>query len=428
MLMRLIYCGLFYLAIPLLFLRLYFRGIKVPAFRQRWAERLAYYQDSHTQEVVWFHAVSFGEVESIFPLLKQLLRDYPQFKILITTTTPTASARIQAVMGSLVEHVYLPYDLPDANRRFLTHFKPRLAVIVETEIWLNLFSQCQRRSIPIIIINARLSETSYQGYRKFSGLIQPALQAVTQIAAQTAIDAQRFIELTQVTDKVQVIGNLKFDIDPNSEFRAEGLALRQHLFPQRFIWIIASTHKDEEAIFLPIYQQLKSKIPQLLLLIVPRNMERFEEVKKICENRQLQVVTRTSAQICLTSTDVYLVDTMGELKRFYAAADVAFVGGSMVAVGGHNVLEPAAVEIPVLFGPYMANFKAIADGLLHAQAAIQCETAAQFSTTVLKLYQDIHYRNQLSNNALAFIKQNQGVTDRVIHLLIDYLNDELIKT
>jgi 3-deoxy-D-manno-octulosonic-acid transferase len=419
--MRLIYTGIFYLLLPFLFIRLYLRGFKNPDFRKRWSERLAIYHQAHEQEVIFFHAVSVGEVESIFPLIKQLLAQQPELKILITTTTPTGSARVKAVLGDLVQHVYLPYDIPQAIQHFINHFKPRLAVMVETEIWANLFALCEKNAIPIVIINARLSESSYQGYQKIAALTKPALNHVSAIATQTQEDAERFAALLTDKSKVQVMGNIKFDLTVSVDLLAEGQALRAKLFPQRFVWIIASTHKDEEAFFLQLYPELKIQIPQLLLMLVPRRMERFNEVKRLCEKHHLQVILRTSGQACTEETDVYLADTIGELKMLYAAADVAFVGGSMVNIGGHNVLEPAVIGIPVMFGCYMSNFKVIADGLLNAKAAIQCENQSQLRDAILKLYQQPDYRQVLTANAKSFIHQNQGSIAKIIALLNNVL-------
>ncbi|MEY4768099.1 MAG: hypothetical protein RL637_738 [Pseudomonadota bacterium] len=421
MILRLCYSGLFYLLTPFLFLRLYWRGRKVIGFRQRWLERLALYSRSYSTVDIWFHAVSVGEVESIFPLIKQFQRQYPNYRLLITTTTPTASIRIQTVLGNSIQHVYLPYDFPDANQRFLTQFRPQLAVMVETEIWLNLYYQCRKYQIPITIINARLSDRSYSAYRRLSNWIQPSLQAICEIACQTPIDAQRFSHLTQ-TAQIHVIGNLKFDVDPQQNLLEQGSVFRQHYFPKRWIWIIASTHKNEETFFLKLYPQLKIQIPELLLIIVPRNMERFSEVKQLCEEYQLSVISRTSTQICAKQTDIYLVDTIGELKMFYATADIAFVGGSLVNIGGHNVLEASALGIPVLFGHYMHNFQAIADGLLAAEAAIQCINTDQLFTAVLTLYQNSNYYQKIKQNGLKFVQQNQGATDKSIALLLKQLN------
>jgi 3-deoxy-D-manno-octulosonic-acid transferase len=419
--MRLFYTCIFYLLLPFLFIRLYLRGFKNPDFRKRWSERLAIYHQAHEKNVIFFHAVSVGEVEAVFPLVKQLLEQQPDVKILITTMTPTGSARVKALLGDAVQHVYFPYDVPQIVQHFLNHFKPKLAVMVEIEIWPNLFDLCKKNNIPLVIINARLSQKSLESYQRLTMLTKLTLNNVNAIAAQAQDDAIRFQTLLDDKNKVQNFGNIKFDLSISPEFIAQGQAVRGELFPKRFVWIIASTHKDEEDFFLNIYPELKKQIPELLLLIVPRRMERFGEVKRLCEKSNLQVVMRTSGQSCSMDTDVYLADTIGELKMLYAAADVAFVGGSLVDIGGHNVLEPAVIGVPVMFGAYMTNFKVIADGLLNAKAAIQCQDSHQLTTAILKLYQQTDYRQELVENAKSFVQQNQGAITKIIGLLESFL-------
>jgi len=415
--MRAFYSCLFYLLIPFILVRLIWRSIKAPAYRHRWSERFALYSKEFPRNVIWFHAVSVGEVEALFPLAKKIQRQYPDATLLITTTTPTGSARVKAVMQASVEHVYLPYDIPCAVGRFIRCFKPRIAVIMETEIWPNLFACCGKNEIPLYIINARLSEKSASGYQKIPALIYPALAHVKLIAAQTQDDASRFVAIGAKTEIVKTLGNIKFDVEVSSEIIEQGLQLKADLFGGRFVWLIASTHKDEEAIFLEIYKKIKQKIPELLLVIVPRHPERFGEVKKLCEQNQLAVVVRTSGEICHQYADVYLADTMGELKVLYASSDVAFVGGSMVPVGGHNILEAAAVGTPVLFGPYMANFKEIAEGVLRRDAAIQCQDESEIINAIVALYADPAYRQSLAEKGRVFVQQNQGATTRIFDML-----------
>ncbi len=415
--MRYLYSSLFYLVIPFILLRLLWRSIKAPAYRHRWRERFALYNKSYPQDVIWFHAVSVGESEALFPLVKQIQKQQPNLNILITTTTPTGSARVKAVMQDTVIHVYLPYDIPDAINRFMRCFKPKLAVIMETEIWPNLFMACGKRGIPLYIINARLSEKSARGYQKIPSLVGSALAQVSLVATQTEEDAKRFISIGANTDKVQVLGNIKFDIKVPQDTIGQGLQIKNDLFVSRFVWLIASTHKDEESIFLAVYQELKKKIPELLLVIVPRHPERFTEVRRLCEQQQLAVVLRTSKAKISEKTDVYLADTLGELKMLYASADVAFVGGSMVPSGGHNILEAAAVGVPVMFGPYMSNFKDIAQGVLVANAALQCQDKEDLIINLLILYNKSSYRITLAENAKAFVLQNQGATDKICKIL-----------
>jgi len=398
-------------------LRLLWRGIKAPAYRYRWHERFALYNKKYTQGIIWFHAVSVGEAEALFPLVRQIQKQHPDVRLLITTTTPTGSARVKAVMQDTVEHVYLPYDVPDAVNRFMHCFKPKLAVIMETEIWPNLFLYCGKNDIPLYIINARLSEKSSRGYQKIPSLVHPALAAIKLIATQTQDDANRFIAIGADSEKVLTLGNIKFDVEIPQSIIEQGLQLKTDLFTGRFVWLIASTHKDEEAIFLEIYKEIKPKIPELLLVIVPRHPERFPDVKKLCEQFQLAVVMRTMESRVYLETDVYLVDTMGELKMLYAASDVAFVGGSMVSRGGHNILEAAAVGVPVMFGPYMHNFKEIARGVLSQDAAIQCQNKNDVINVILALYEQPAYRAALSEKGMEFVRQNQGAIGRICAIL-----------
>ncbi len=402
--------------IPFVLCRLLWRSIKAPAYRQRWHERFALYRAIYPQDVIWFHAVSVGEAETLFPLVTTIQQKYPNTKIVVTTTTPTGSARVKAVLKDTVTHVYLPYDIPGAVNRFMVCFKPKLAVIMETEIWPNLFFSCATNNIPLYMINARLSERSTRGYQKLSVLIKPALAHVT-IFAQSQQDNDRFIAIGVNPQHVKTVGNMKFDLNSSSDNREQGLAIKAQLFKNRFVWLIASTHEGEEDIFLAIYKKIKPTIPELLLLIVPRHPERFLNVKKLCDYQQLKVATRTHKDSIDKNTDVYLLDTLGELRTFYGVADVAFVGGSMVPVGGHNILEAAAVGVPVMFGPFMANFKAIAESVLALDAAIQCQDNNALIKTIMTLYQHPDYRHSLAAKGKAFVENNKGVCAKIIEML-----------
>lgn len=415
--MKLLYTALFYLILPLVFARLYWRGIKAPAYRHRWKERLGYYQIPVLNNSVWIHAVSVGEAEAVFPLIKRLQALYPAQAFVVTTTTPTGSARVQAVLGKTVAHVYLPYDTLGAVQRFFKHFQPKIAVIMETEIWPNLFAACGQRDIPLLIINARLSAKSARGYRRITGLVRPTLSHVTTIATQTDADAGRFLAIGASPQQVQTLGNIKFDTPPAGALLIQGQQLRKQAFPGRFVWIVASTHHNEELFFLSLYPKLKAIAPSLLLLIVPRHPERFIDVQQLCQTQSLNVVMRSSGLDCDNSTDVYIADTLGELKMLYAAADIAFVGGSLVPVGGHNVLEAAAVNVPVMFGTYMHNFSLIAQGLLDANAALQCPDSPALLNGFERLYSDTAYRRTLTKNAQQFIFDNRGATERILDLL-----------
>lgn len=421
--LRELYTALFYILTPLLLLRLYWRGINAPQYRRRWRERFAIYQQKYRHNVIWIHAVSVGEAEAVFPLIKQLQSQHKSAHFLVTTTTPTGSARVQSVLGNTVEHVYLPYDLPIVIKRFLTVFKPKIALFVEKEIWPNFYLQCANNLIPCMIINARLSANSAKKYQKIPSLIRPSLTNVAWVLAQTTADKQYFIDIGAHKKCVTVVGNLKFDLTVNTHLIQQALAIKQSLFRGRFVWIIASTHAHEETIFLSLYVQLKKQIPQLLLLLVPRHPERFERVKKLAQKASLTVCMRSTKQQCDLTTDVYIADTMGELKLLYGTADICFVGGSMVAVGGHNILEPIAMKVPILFGRHMINFKEIAQNILHAEAAIQCTNKDEIINAVLSLYNDCEYRMRLVAKANDFVIKNQGATHKTIKIIQPFLMD-----
>ncbi len=421
--MRILYSIFFYLLIPFILLRLIWRSLKAPDYRLRWAERFAFYPKTVPQSVVWFHAVSVGEAEALFPLIRLFQDHSPQTRLLITTTTPTGSARVRAVMGELVEHVYLPYDIPIVVKRFMGSFKPVLAVVVETEIWPNLFSYCGENHIPLYVINARMSANSAQGYKKIPMLIKPVLQTIKVIAAQSEEDAQRYISVGANPGSVFVAGNIKFDIEVSQESLEAGRQLKLSSFNKRFVCLAASTHYGEEQQLLESYKALKASIPELLLVIAPRHPERFQEVYDLCERYRLKTVKRTAQAICNHTTDIYLADTMGELKLLYAAADVAFIGGSLVPVGGHNLLEAAAAEVPVLFGTYMTNFKDIAVKVLAADAAFQCNDRIALEHTIRLLYFDSNRRRSLTENGKRFLLTNRGATKKIYALLSNELNN-----
>lgn len=415
--MRHLYSALFYLLIPFITFRLLWRSIKAPEYRFRWGERFGFYAERVESGVIWVHAVSVGEAEAVFPLIKKIQQRYPRAKLLLTSTTPTGSARIRAVMGDSVHHVYLPYDTPDIVNRFMSAFRPRLAVIMETEIWPNLFFYCGEHGIPLYMVNARLSAKSAEGYAKLSSLVHPVIAQVKRIAAQTQEDAERFVNIGAKPEQINLTGNIKFDLEIAGEVIGQGLALKQSAFTDRYVWIGASTHKGEEELLIEVYNSLKSRIPKLLLLIVPRHPERFGEVAELCKQQGLSFVNRTSRKSCRFETDVYLADTMGELKMLYAAADVALVGGSMVPVGGHNILEALAVGLPVLFGPYMRNFKEIASKVLADNAAVQCQDKAALVQAILQIYSDQAHRQTLIDSGRQFVQANRGAMDRVFELI-----------
>jgi 3-deoxy-D-manno-octulosonic-acid transferase len=321
------------------------------------------------------------------------------------------------VLANTVSHVYLPYDLPCVIKRFLAVFKPKIAVFMEKEIWPNLYSQCSAKQIPLLIINARLSANSAKGYKKIPALVKPALASVNWLSTQTEEDKQRFIEIGAMRELTSAAGNLKFDLQIDTEIIQQAQKIKAKLFSGRFVWIIASTHEGEEKIFFELYPKLKKHIPELLLLVVPRHPERFTFVQSLAEKMRLQTRMRSRGAQCSTETDVYIADTMGELKLLYGSADISFVAGSMVPIGGHNILEPAVMNVPIMFGPHMINFKDIARNVLEIGAAVQCADKEDIIKTVLHLYRDDKFRDELVTKAQSFVKHNQGATTTIVDLI-----------
>ncbi|MFZ1830436.1 MAG: lipid IV(A) 3-deoxy-D-manno-octulosonic acid transferase [Candidatus Competibacteraceae bacterium] len=405
--MRLLYTSLLYLILPLALLRLYWRGRHDPGHRQRWRERLGYFSALPEPGCLWIHAVSVGEVRAALPLIRALLDRRPEQQLLVTTTTLTGSRQVQEALGDRVQHVYAPYDLPDAVARFLRKTRPRIAIIMETELWPNVLRRCARAGIPVLIANARLSERSAQGYARIGRLMMNILQDITLIAAQAEADAERFRTLG--APRVEVIGNLKYDLKLPDELMEQGRTVRREwLGENRRVWIAASTHAGEDEQILEALTQLRTRWPDLLLLLVPRHPERFASVATLCQQRGFRVVRRSDRQPCSLETAVFLGDSMGELLLFYAAADLAFVGGSLVATGGHNVLEPALLGLPVLFGPHMFNFTEAGERLLAVEAARQVADGGELALAVDQWLADPEQRLNAGRRGQAVVERHRG--------------------
>ncbi len=418
---RFIYSLLFYTLTPLVLARMAWRGRRESGYSQRWWERFAYYRDTDTrQNVIWFHAVSVGESEAAFPLIRAVSKRFPEVPILVTTTTPTGSARVKAVLADNVAHVYLPYDLPDAVARFLDHFHPRLAVVMETEIWPNLFHACAVRGIPVSIVNARLSERSAKAYARIGGFTRETLSAVGLVAAQTEADANRFLGLGAKREAVTVTGNIKYDLELPKGYFQQALVLRETLFGKRPVWIAASTHEGEEALVLRGFATLRAQHPELLLVLVPRHPPRFDKVADLCLAEGLKLSRRSLGENAVNA-DVFLLDTLGELRLFYAASDIAFVGGSLVPVGGHNVLEPALAGLPVVFGTHMFNFEEAARRLIGAGGATEVGDANELAKRVGELLQEPGRRAHMGECGRLFVEAGRGALGRVDEALAGLL-------
>jgi 3-deoxy-D-manno-octulosonic-acid transferase len=366
---------------------------------------------------IWVHAVSVGEVQAAVPLINSLLESFPNQKMVVTTVTPTGAARVAALFGDNVEHCYIPFEFPNAIRSFFDSIRPRAAMIMETEIWPNLYRGCGIRNIPLILVSARISPRSVPGYRRLMPLIKETLSHGIIIAAQTQVDADRFLELGANPSRTWVTGNIKFDVELDPEIAGRGALLRGALFGERPVWIAASTHDGEEQLVLAAHRTILESHPELLLVLVPRHPERFGGVRELVEKQAFNVVSRTAGQPCNASTEVFLVDTMGEVPLFYAASDIAFVGGSLIPVGGHNLLEPAAQGLPIITGPHLFNAQEIAEDFIEIEACEVVADSSELAESVTKLIENPAKAKKMGRNGLTVLEQNRGSLQRLLVLL-----------
>jgi len=373
---------------------------------------------------IWIHAVSVGEVQASLPLVRALRERFPRQQLLVTTVTPTGAARVRAAFGDSVHHSYLPLEFPIAVNRFFRAVNPGAALIMETEIWPNLYRACGIRNVPLVLVSARISPRSIPGYWKLLPLIRDTLSHGIIIAAQSQSDADRFRALGASPDRTLVMGNIKFDVERPPQIEQQGAELRSRLFGDRPIWIAASTHDGEEQIVLDAHHMLREQFPDLLLILVPRHPERFSAVRERAEESRLNVVSRTEGIACSAATSVFLGDTMGEVPLFYAASDVAFVGGSLVPVGGHNLLEPAAQGVPVITGPHLFNAQDIADMFVDLRACRIVKDQEELAAAVAYLLANPDKAAELGHNGLALLQQNRGALARLLMLLEPHLREQ----
>ncbi|NEX16258.1 MAG: 3-deoxy-D-manno-octulosonic acid transferase [Halochromatium sp.] len=415
--MRFLYSLLLLFLLPLVLLRLFWRGYRNPAYLERWPERLGYWRQPLRPVDLWIHAVSVGEVQAMQPLIRDLLGRDPALSLLVTTTTPTGARQLQALFGERVQHAFTPYDLPWIMRRFLNRTRPRLVLVVETEIWPNMLASCAAREIPVILANARMSPRSARGYARVGGFTAQTLQRFRCIAAQSQPDAARFIQLGAAADRVQVTGSIKFDVRLPASLRDRAEVLRRSWGVNRPVWVAASTHEGEEELLLGVQRQLRQGFAEVLLVLVPRHPERFERVATLVRREGLAMVQRSAGLGAGATCSVYLVDTMGELPMFLAAADVAFIGGSLVPVGGHNLLEAAALAVPVVIGPHSFNFAEITRLLVAEEGAVQVKTAAALEQQLQAWLGDAAERARIGEQAYAFVERNRGALQRLLLIL-----------
>jgi 3-deoxy-D-manno-octulosonic-acid transferase len=418
-----LYSLVLHLAFPVTLYHLIWRGMRQREYLQRWPERYAWLDgklDLH--ETIWVHAVSVGEVLAARPLVDGLLAAHPERPLLVTTITPTGSDRVRALWGDRVHHVYLPYDLRSMVRRFLDRARPALAVIVETEIWLNLYVECGRRGIPLMMVNARLSERSLRGYLPVQSLARVAMKAVTLVAAQSNADAARLERIGADPGRIVVTGNLKYDLALPDGVNEQAIRWRQAWGADRPVWMAASTHPPEEDAVLEIHARLLERHPDALLLWAPRHPERFAAVAESAAALGMRTATRRVEALPGPDTQVFVIDTLGELLRFFAAVDVAFVGGSLCDIGGHNVLEPAALGVPSVVGPRTFNFAEVTRRLRDADALRQVPDAVAVGDEVLALLDDPAARERMGEAGRRQVSELSGALGRnlaLVHRLLE---------
>lgn len=416
---RFLYSVLLYAVLPFVPLKLWWRGIKQPAYRQHWRERFGFYDKNFyakksVKSVIWLHCVSVGETRAAEPLIKALQTQYPHHQILLTHTTPTGRETSEQLFGDGVLRVYLPYDLPFAVQRFLTHFQPKIGLLMETELWFNLIAACKNKQIPLLLLNARLSEKSAKGYAKLGKLVTQGLQSLNAIAAQTSEDAARLQILG--APSVLVAGNIKFDVKPPENAAELGLKLRA-LLGEQMIFLAASTREGEEALILDAVKDLN-----ILTIIVPRHPQRFDEVEQLIKNAGINYVRRSQLTAPINQNiKVVLGDSMGELFTYYAACDFTFVGGSLLNFGGQNLIEPAMMGKPILIGEHTYNFSDASKNALKTGAAIQVNSVESLRNKIQYLCNDAEKRAQMQQSSLNFSQASTGATLRIMQLIDTHL-------
>ncbi len=422
---RLLYQLLLLLALPFVPLKLLWRSLKQPEYLQHWQERFGFFKQAVTKPIISIHCVSVGETHAAAPLIKALIAQYPNHQILITHGTPTGRETSEALFGDQVLRAYLPYDLVFAVNRFLKQFQPEIVILMETEIWFNLIQQCHLKQIPIVLINARLSAKSAAGYAKFNTLMQQGLQQLSDIHAQTEADAERF---NHFGVSAQVSGHLKFDVAPKQTLLSAGKALRASIKLNK-VFVAASTREGEEGLIIKAVQALA--MPDLLTVIVPRHPQRFDAVADLLQAqgisfiRKSQLATESNVSQSIDGHWI-LGDTMGELATFYAAADVAFVGGSLLPLGGQNMIESCAMGVPTIVGPHTFNFEQVTKTLVAANAVKRVDDVEHLTQTLATLLSDTanaeQQRETMQEAGLNVVKLHQGATNNYLKLITAYVN------
>ncbi|MCB1748175.1 MAG: lipid IV(A) 3-deoxy-D-manno-octulosonic acid transferase [Gammaproteobacteria bacterium] len=402
-------------------MRIVWRGLRDRTQRERWHERVGWYRGPLPADAIWVHAVSVGESMAAVPLVRALRQAWPEQPVVVTTTTATGAATVTRMLGDSVTHCFFPYDLPWILQRFLRRVRPRGLLLLETELWPNTLRSCRRAGVPVLLVNARLSPRSLRGYRLLSPLSRAVVRDIDCIAAQGQRDADRFFELGAAPGQVCVTGSLKFDLIPPPSLREQAEVLRRELGINRPIVMLGSTRDGEEALLLDAIERLREEFAQLLVVVAPRHPDRFDEVAGLLEGAGHRLARFSRGRGCAPEHSAYLLDAMGELLRFYAAADIAYVGGSLLPYGGHNVLEPASVGIPILCGPYTHNFAEICQMLIGAGALEVVHDADDFVAAAQRWLRDSNERDRVGLRGQALVHEHRGATRRTMDLIEAHL-------
>ena len=410
----LLYRLLFLCLTPLLIIVFLLRSINHPAYRARLLERLGRLSPTLKPAGIVVHAASVGEVIALKPFISQLITNYAELPITITTFTPTGSAQVKKLFGDKVQHCYLPLDNIISTGLFLKRLKPKAMIFMETELWPNLIAQCERKHIKLLLVNGRLSDKSMRSYQKLAWLITPTIQRFDKILTQSQVNQDNYLAMGANTDTCALSGNLKFDISINNDLAAKQKELESLLTERRNVWLIASTHPGDEALALTAFERIKQQDKKALLVIVPRHPERFSQVVKLAQDAGNNVLKRSLKQSVTLETNVWIIDTLGELLAACALADVVTMGGSFNEIGGHNPLEPALFQKPVIVGPNMSNFIEILAQLVSARGIIQLseneDMPQSLANQVLQLFNDKASAQTLGRNSYKVVQENQGAT------------------
>jgi 3-deoxy-D-manno-octulosonic-acid transferase len=409
--MRFFYSFLIILCTPVVLLYFAIRGLRDRAYLGRWHERFGFIPTDDQRGGIWVHAASVGEFNAASPLIRALIKSYPEIPLTVTTLTPTGSDRVKRDLGDKVAHSYVPIDLPGSVSRFLKRLQPRMIIVMETEIWPNLYLQSKRLNIPLLMANARLSKRSVDRFAHLPVFVGKVLQTVAWIGAQSAADAERLAGCGANPKHIEMTGNLKFDLSVPASLAERASALRLSWGRERPVLVAGSTHEADENVVIPSFAALLETLPDALLILVPRYPERFASATQLAKAAGLHTELRSQGETCSRQAQCFVIDTIGELMNYYACADLAYVGGSMGEQGGHNALEPVALGKPVLMGPNMENAQEIANQLLMCNAARSVSNQQDFIQAAEEILSDGVLRDSMGLAGRDLLEKNKGALD-----------------